>query len=164
MADRTPRDVVNREQSFNARVFAFGSKKHMVSSTRIGYSACQQSLNRIDGVLCHGAIDGPLTSKDANEAALSINFDFIVADEFLRFAGITRSYQWAQTGNGAHNVIYIKAPCKISVHMAKQELSLFSRDDQLRIQRGLSFGRSYQQPTLPGNGKNDTPIIGLRYQ
>src|SRR4030095_9157139 len=110
MADRTPWDVVNREQSFNARVFVFGSKKHMVLSTRVGYSPCQQSLNLIDGVLCHGAIDGPLTSKDADEAAPSINFDFIIADEFLRFSGTARSYQWAQAGNGAHNVLYIKTP------------------------------------------------------
>ncbi len=63
----------------------------MVAGATVGDSASQVFLDRIDGVLRHGAINGPFSPQHADQATLTVDFYFIVSDKMLCITRIPRS-------------------------------------------------------------------------
>src|SRR5262252_1148556 len=105
-------------------VLAFGSVKKVTARFRGGDLARQLPLNRVNRVLCHCSIHGPLSTKNADQTARWFNLDFIVADHLFRVARIPGSDQWPQACRSADYVVQVEWCSKASIDMTKQKLGL----------------------------------------
>src|SRR5215469_1097339 len=136
--------------------------KYVSSCWRFADCNSQSYLDRVDGVFGHGAVRGPLTAHNADEAALRIDLNDVVARDLLRALAFSRTHQRARTGETARDIRGLQWLRQILIQLPKHVGDLFLSDVQIVARCDFALCGAHEQTPTPGDGKEHAPGFGFR--
>src|SRR5438477_11294876 len=97
--------VLLRQRVWQLRVISCRAVERMLLLMAFRYRLAQRPLHRVDRVFRHQPVRGPLSTENADESALLVHFDFVIANQlFRRVFVVTRRDQRPQSGESAYGM------------------------------------------------------------
>jgi hypothetical protein len=117
----------------------------------------------IDRVLSHLAVGGPLAAHDRDESSLGDEYFVVARNGFGRRSILPRlADKRSLPGKNAEDIFLLRITGQITCSVAKNETNLLGKGSRLDL--GIlhgCVGRPDKDLTMPGDNKEDAPIIGV---
>src|SRR5260370_40996396 len=165
MVRRFYRNGINAHQLFPQFTGeSFSPMKEVRSCRGFATRSAQSFLDRVDGVVRHRAVCGSLAAHDADEAALRVDLNDVVARNLLRTLPISGADQRTRSRKAGYNIRRLQRLRQIFIQLPEQVGDLFLGDVQIVAWLDFSFRRSDEQTAAPGRGKEHAPGFGFGNQ
>src|SRR5215813_7059594 len=103
---------------------AFRATEASFAGDASSHRQAELPLDGIDRILRHGAVGGPFSTQNANEAAFPVDFHFVLADQFPGFRSLALAYERTNADEASHNVVEGKRLGKEAIELLQEVFSL----------------------------------------